>query len=290
MKYLYNSTKLYWIGVLGLIGTFFSDWKIFEYLCFFGLFVCLDIGLNFSIWRCSLLQVIGMFMIPSEFKDTIPSVDNYKSENSYCLPFKGEWVAVNGCFRQEYSHSWDIPTQRYAYDFIILDEHNQSFKGDVTNVNNYYCYGKEILAPADGVVVEIKNNGQDSIILESGKFRSKAKHIAGNYIVIQHTKNEFTTLAHLKKDSMKVEVGDSISGGQVIALCGNTGNSTEPHLHFQLQTGQSFYNSAGLPIHFDAMSVDKIADYKKYDPRPHMKFENILVGYVTRGYKFKNER
>jgi hypothetical protein len=288
MKYLYYLSKLYWIGILGLIGTFFSELAFFKHLCFFGPFVFLDMWLNFAVWKCSVLQIIGMIVIPLKFKDNIPSFDNFKSEISYCLPFKGKWVAVNGCFRKEYSHSWDIPTQRYAYDFIILDESNKSYDNDFKNVTSYYCYDKEILSPADGVVVEIKNNSQDSVILNKNKFIFKAKHIAGNYIVIRHAENEYSTLAHLKKDSIKVKVGDTVSKGQVIALCGNSGNSTEPHLHFQLQTGQNFYNSAGLPIHFDTISVNEINGYEHYDPRPHMDFKNIPVGYVTRGFRFEN--
>lgn len=68
----------------------------------------------------------------------------------------GQQWAVNGCFRQEYSHSWEMPTQRYAYDFIRLDENNKSFDKDFKEVTNYYCYGKEILSPADGVIMEVK--------------------------------------------------------------------------------------------------------------------------------------
>lgn len=290
MKFLFFLSKFYWIGIIGLIGTFFSDLEIFRFLCFFGLLVFLNIALNFSVWKCSILQLVGIIVVQSKFKDNMPSLECYKSKISYCLPFNERWVAVNGCFSKEYSHSWDIPTQRYAYDFIMLDESNVSYQGDLKDIYNYYCYGKEILAPADGVVVETNNKSKDSKILRQGKFVAKSNHIAGNYIVIKHSENEYSTLAHLKRDSIKVMVGDIVSKGQVIALCGNSGNSTEPHLHFQLHTGQSFYNSAGLPIHFDAISVSKVNGYEKYDPRPHMDFENIPPGYVTRGFSFENDK
>lgn len=288
MKYLYYISKLYWIGLIGFIGTFVSPSPIFKILCVFSLFVFINIFIDFAMIKCSMLQIIGIIKIYFKYGNNVPRIDNFKTELSYSLPFKGEWVAVNGCIKREYSHSWNIPTQRYAYDFVILDDENHSFCGDDKEVTNYYCYSKEILAPEDGVVVEIKNNSKDSILLGMGKFIPRSKHIAGNYIVIRHGQNEYSTLAHLKKDSFFVKVGDKVSKGQVVALCGNTGSSTEPHLHFQLQNGQSFYSSVGLPIKFDSISVTSIDGYEKFDPRSHMKYEDIIKGYVTRGFSYKN--
>lgn len=85
-----------------------------------------------------------------------------------------------------------------------------------------------------------------------------------------------------------VKVGETVSKGQCIAKCGNTGNSTEPHLHFQLQTNPSFYSSAGLPIRFENMSISQADNYTKYDLRPHMSYEQILSGYITRGFAVEN--
>lgn len=289
MKYIYILPKyLLWIGIVGIVGTQFSDAPFFKLLCLFGLFAFVDIFSDFSVYKGSFFQIIGILKVKAKFKEDVPSVDNFKSEIQYCLPFEGEWVAINGCFSKKYSHSWGIPTQRYAYDFIKLDNEGKSFQGKFDEVNNYYCYDENILAPADGIVAEILNNANNSLILKWGKFISKARHIAGNYIVIKHADSEYSTLAHLKKDSITVKIGDTVSKGQVVAKCGNTGNSTEPHLHFQLQTGQNFYNSLALPIHFENINISNVPNYEKFDPRPHMTIEQIPTGYVTRGFKIKN--
>lgn len=95
-------------------------------------------------------------------------------------------------------------------------------------------------------------------------------------------------MAHLKKDSITIKVGDSVSRGQLIAKCGNTGNSTEPHLHFQLQTGQSFYSSAGLPVQFKNIALSPVVNYEKLDQRQHMSIDQIPNGYVTRGFNVEN--
>lgn len=286
MYYVYLFSKITkYIALVSFVITFFSDLLIFKLLC---CLVFINLSLDFPVLKCSLLQIIGIVQVKHKFGDNIPSVDNYKSEVEYILPFNDKWVAVNGCFRKEYSHSWDIPTQRYAYDFIMLDEHGKSHDGKFNECNGYYCYDKDILSPADGVVVEIVNNASDSLIFPKGRFFSRAKHVAGNYIVIQHTKSEYSTLVHLKKDSITVKVGETVSQGQTIAKCGNTGNSTEPHLHFQLQTGQSFYNSAGLPIHFRNINLLQLSKYETFDPRPHMDFDQVPKGYITRGFTVEN--
>ncbi len=287
MYYLYLFSKVSkYIALVSLVITFFSDLMIFKLLCSL---VFIDLALDFSVLKCSLMQIIGLFQVKHRFKGNMPSVDNYKNEVEYILPFNNKWIAVNGCYTKEYSHSWDIPTQRYAYDFVILDENGKSYNGEFNKCDSYYCYDKDILAPADGVVVEVVNNASDSLIFPKSRFFSRARHIAGNYIVIQHADREYSTLAHLKKDSITVKVKDVVSRGQCIAKCGNTGNSTEPHLHFQLQTNSSFYSSAGLPIQFKNINLSQVEIYEKYDPRPHMDYDQILDGYITRGFAVENK-
>ncbi len=287
MKIVYYLAKLYCIGLAGLIGTYFSDMKIFKYMCVFGLFVFLELFLNATILKDSVLQIIGILKLQKNNQNNV-DYETYQNELIYSLPFKGEWVCVNGCVTKEYSHSWDIPTQRYAYDFLILDENKKSYEKESKVVSDYYCYGKEILAPADGVVVEVNNKSNDSIIINSSKYIVRAKQIAGNYIIIRHAENEYSVLAHLKKDSFLVQEGDKVVRGQVLALCGNTGNSSEPHLHFHIQKGQSIYNSMGLPIKFENISKHVIDGYEQYDGRKHMEYHSIPDNTVTRGFNYSN--
>lgn len=202
MYYLYLVSKFTkYIALVSLVITFFNDLLIFKLLC---CLIFVDLILAFPVFQCSLLQIIGIYIVKRKFGEDMPSIDNYKSEVEYSLPFNEKWIVINGCFGKEYSHSWDVPTQRYAYDFIIWDENTKSYEGE------------------------------------------------------------------FKK-------------------CENTGNSTEPHLHFQLQTGQSFYNSAGLPIHFGNINLSSVALYEKTDPRPHMAYDQILDGYITRGFAVENQ-
>lgn len=272
------------IGILGF-GTLISENIIFNLLWCFWILGLVEIMLDFTNFKCAILQIIGIIKLDVKYGDNYPTADNYTSNISYSLPFKGEWVAVNGCYTKEYSHSWSIPTQRYAYDFIILDEEGKSYSSDATNVKDYYCYNQPILSPADGIVVEVVNKAEDSMIFGNGKFYSKAKHIAGNYIVIKHDEHEYSTFAHLKKDSIIVKLGDKVKKGQIIGNCGNTGNSTEPHLHFQLQNNKSFYNSFGLPILFENIKLSTHPKYGVFDTREFISRENILPGRVSRGYK-----
>jgi hypothetical protein len=277
-----------YVGIVGLLLALFSDVKAFNWLCLLGLLVFVEIALTFSTFKCSLLQVIGISKVTKKYGSNVPNIENYSGDLRYALPFEGEWTIVNGCFTKEFSHSWDIPTQRYAYDFIMMDESGKSYQGDFKKVDSYYCYEKAILSPADGVVEEVVNESEDSLIIGNGKLFSRAKHIAGNYIVIKHNEKEYSTLAHLKKDSILVKVGDKVQRGQKIAACGNTGNSSEPHLHFQVQDGASFYHSAGIPIRFTNIKLNIQPNYLNMDPRPCMVIDKIPEGLITRGYRVSN--
>ena len=285
----YFSKYAKYIGIAAVILARFSDAMIFIWLSFFALTVFIEMAFDFSTLKCAFLQIVGILKIRKKYGKSLPDRHHFHSTIVYDLPFEGAWTVVNGCFTEKYSHSWGIPTQRYAYDFLMLDQNGRSHSGDPKNIESYYCYAQTILAPADGEVVEVVAHEEETLLLRKGRFFNQASQIAGNYVVIKHGEAEYSTLAHLKKDSILVKVGAKVLRGEKIAACGNTGNSTEPHLHFQLQNGPSFYDSAGLPIRFSNVKLETPANYQQIDPRPHMEIDQIPDGYITRGFNVSND-
>lgn len=245
--------------------------------------------MNLTILKQSLKQMWGIIVLENKYHGNLPSIENYHCTVKYSLPFKEQWVVVNGGVTKEESHSWEIPTQRYAYDFIMLDEAGKSYSGDETLPTSFYCYGQDILAPADGVVVEIENGNHDSQITADRSVSCAARDIRGNYVIIRHAKNEYSLMAHLKPDSICVSVGKQVKRGEKIAQCGNTGNSSEPHLHFQIQAEKSFYLSPGLPIEFENIVAQKTPNYQNFDDR-ELPAENKITcpPYIMRGQKVGN--
>lgn len=229
-----------------------------------------------------------MLVVPLRHGSHLPNTDNYRCKVKYSLPFSDRWTAVNGGVDKKSSHSWDIPTQRYAYDFLILDEGSESCDGNVTRAADYHCYGKEILAPADGEVIEVGSDCPDSLISGTGQVDCSARDIRGNYILIRHAEGEYSLLAHLQPGNIGVKAGDVVKRRQCIARCGNSGNSSEPHLHFQLQNGKSFFNSAGLPIEFENISASSTPNYSAYDPRPVPSAIGLPEKYIARGQTVAN--
>lgn len=142
------------------------------------------------------------------------------------LPFIGEWTVTQG-HSGEHTHrdGW-----RHAWDFEITDDKGLAYKGAGAVPEDYYCYGKPVVAPADGWIEEVLDNIADNQIGQVN-----LGHNWGNTIVIRHSDRFYSKVSHLKMGSIKVEKGASIKKGEVIALCGNSGRSPVPHLHFQLQ-------------------------------------------------------
>ncbi len=204
----------------------------------------------------SLLQIFGQLLIRLRHSSGIPETKDFQQELAYMLPFEGAWLTVNGGSTMENSHSWEIYTQRYAYDFVRVDEDGESFSGEGTYLSDYYCYEQAILSPADGVVVRIRDGVRDYKGVGDYSVDWKTRDFRGNFVIIQHAPKEFSFLAHLKRNSLMVKKGDQVKKGQLIGLCGNSGNSTEPHLHFHLQDRANFWTAMGLPIRFEAFSAE----------------------------------
>lgn len=235
------------------------------------------------------LQVTGLNYATVKYRNkNIDSIDSYVPKVEYALPFDGEWYTGNGGVTKNTSHSWEILPQRFAYDFIIVDEEGESYRGDKKDLHSYYCYGKDILAPADGVVISIKNNFPDCRIMSDGQTDPDTPDIGGNRIIIKHSSNEYSAICHLMPESVIVQKGQTVKRGDVIAKCGNSGNTTEPHIHFQVQNTAHFYSCIGLPILFSNIQKRLYAKHNVVDTRPLPEKEDIKDGYIHRGLLVKN--
>lgn len=142
------------------------------------------------------------------------------------LPFIGEWMVSQG-YDSQITHKGEWSK---ALDFIIVDKQLKTYSGKADKVDDFYCYNKPVLAPANGFVQEVVNHIDDN---EVGKIDQLQNW--GNSIVIKHVEGLYTKMSHLRKNSFKVSAGDYVKQGDVLATCGNSGRSPEPHLHFQVQ-------------------------------------------------------
>ncbi len=151
---------------------------------------------------------------------------NYKFYYRLQLPFLGKWMVSQG-YDGSITHKGDWSK---ALDFIIVDDELKTYSGAGTELENYYCYNKPVLAPADGFVQEITD-----FIEENEIGRVNKEQNWGNSIVLRHAEGLYTKMSHLRKNSFRFKTGDYVRKGEVIAACGNSGRSPEPHLHFQVQ-------------------------------------------------------
>lgn len=143
------------------------------------------------------------------------------------LPFWGEWK-VTQAHNGEITHKdkW-----RHAWDFEIFDDDGNSYDGTGDECNQYYCYNKPVVAPADGIVEEIESGIADNDI---GNI--DIDNNWGNSVVIKHGEKFYSQVSHLKKDGVIVVPGQSVKQGEIIAYSGNSGRSPYPHLHMQFQS------------------------------------------------------
>jgi hypothetical protein len=201
-------------------------------------------------------QLVGQGIINGRIKHSPELFANFQSKTQYRLPFNNEWLIYHGGHTPATSHSWSVLTQRYAYDFVMADEKFSRHKSKGNHVKDYYCYGQEIVAAADGEVVKVVDGLSDGFAVGCFVVDFLAREMAGNYIIIKHAEGEYGFYAHLLGNSIKPKVGEKVSQGQLLGMCGFSGNGTEPHLHFHLQDGESFYRSMGLPIKFNNLSIN----------------------------------
>lgn len=176
-------------------------------------------------------------LAPSEYLE-------YQTIAELELPFNSDWFVVWGGRTLEENYHASLGDQRFAIDLVQI-ENGSTFKGNGTQNEDYYCFGDTLFAPGNGQIVEMENSVTENI---TGK--TNTEQLFGNYVIIDHGNTEYSVLAHFMKNSIIISVGDIVTKGQVIGLSGNSGNSTEPHLHYHLQNKPSIGQGVGLPAQF----------------------------------------
>jgi len=192
----------------------------------------------------SILFLFCLVLIGCE-KDEAPSgYLDYQTKTHLSLPFNNSWYVVWGGRTINDNYHASLTDQRFAIDVVQI-ENGSTFMGDGTRNEHYYCYGDTLYAPAFGRITEMKNTVAENIPGETN-----TNELFGNYVIIEHGNDEYSVLAHMITNSIVVNPGNTVSKGDVIGLCGNSGNSTEPHLHYHLQNSPSISSGVGLPAQF----------------------------------------
>jgi hypothetical protein len=179
-------------------------------------------------------------------------------------PLVGEdWVAGNGPSNTSVHRRSLIPinghayiAQRFAIDWVQAYPDGKMYKGDPSDNKNYRAYGAEIHAVADGVVTQVGDGiPQNTPGAKSLAVPITLETVGGNHVIMEIGNGLFAFYAHMQPGSLRVKVGDKVRRGQVLGLLGNTGNSSEPHLHFQICSANSELGSEGSPYAFASFEV-----------------------------------
>lgn len=185
------------------------------------------------------------------------------------LPFHGTWLARNSPARRVPSHGTDLFATTYAMDFIAVRGRRTAGTRDwrtllaTEPVDRFFAFGRPILAPAVGRVVAVHDGEADHearrsqvallpyALSQRSRIRGGAGAIAGNHLIVEIGSGEgFVLLAHLRAGSIRVGEGEWVEAGQELAACGNSGNSTQPHLHLQIMDSVDPSAARGLPMSF----------------------------------------
>ncbi len=179
-------------------------------------------------------------------------------------PLRGSnWLAGNGPGNVSGHRRGIIPIdgaarvpQRFAIDWVEVNKEGKTYSGDALKNESYFCYGQKVHAVADGVVTEVKDGIPQNVPgVDSRAVPITLETVGGNHVILDLGNGVFAFYAHLQPGSLKVKLGDRVKAGQVLALLGNSGNSTEPHLHFHLIDRSSPLGGEGLPFAYPAYAL-----------------------------------
>ena len=175
----------------------------------------------------------------------------------------GPWLTANGPAAESGHRRGLFPVggaaaiaQRFPIDYVKVGDDHLTFSGDRLKNSSYHAYGVDALAVADGIVVVVKDGIPENIPGPASRaVPITLETVGGNHVIVDIGSGRYAFYAHLQPGSLRVRLGDRVRKGHVVGLVGNSGNSTEPHLHFHVSDGPSPLGSEGLPYRYDSFEI-----------------------------------
>ena len=184
-------------------------------------------------------------------------------------PFHGRWKVENSPARRVPSHGTYAFGTSHAIDFVAVSSLGESAPRTWHTLvasepaGIFLGFGQPILAPLAGTVVAVHDDepdhdGRRSLLTlapymagQAGRIRAGVGAVAGNHVVIAaRPGGPYVLLAHLRESTLQVRPGQSVKAGQLVGQCGNSGNSTEPHVHIQVSDSTDWNKARGVPLAF----------------------------------------
>ncbi|WP_432121037.1 M23 family metallopeptidase [Streptomyces sp. S1] len=201
-------------------------------------------------------------------------------------PVAGRWSALNSPADRTPSHGTHQYGQTYAIDIVVEAEEGERSRPPFAwlwpvarRSEDFPAFGAPLFAVADATVVHAEDGQRDHLSRNSlpavlylmvfeatVRVLAGARRVVGNHLILDLGDGTYAVYAHLRRGSLTVRAGDRVTAGQELARCGNSGNSTEPHLHFQLMDGPDLDRARGVPFAWRGIGVPK--NKETFEPIP----------------------
>ncbi len=211
-------------------------------------------------------RVAGTIILPGgarpvSFTDVVKPVRTSRHHATVLSPpvKGGIWYMSEGCCKDNTHHRRGLApvngqlavSQRFAIDFFKVDNRMRTWAGDPSKVTSYFSYRQPVVAAAAGTVVDSQDGLPNSTALPHPPKSPPIGQTVGNHVTIRIGPGLYVLYAHFDPGSVRVHVGDTVTKGEVLGLIGTSGNSTTPHLHFQIMTTREYFPTDSVPYVFD---------------------------------------